>query len=597
MSGKKTELKQFVENSDFIEKMNKAFLDLRADYELTMDTTNEKILELKKTHVDVKNNLANLISYSKGSSGVVSGLRGTGKTHLLLLARNQLNESFTDNTKNLCIYLNVKRLSIPQGSDELFNRIFSSFIYSEISKQLNDLLERLSAKSTLQKFLVAFDNDKKKLIKSLNQALLKICEFQNIAQSGSQKYEDLDRGNLTKESYAKELLDLTAKISSHLDMTSAEMETSLTAQMLEEVSNTISHNNTYIKYLDVKVVRDQIIELMKLLNINSITFYVDEWEKIFQQENIQKYMASYIDKIIDDPLYFWISIVPHRGGLHCLENGSDLQHLIDLDDNMIYENSKRDREICLNYFKEFINNRLSFYFNSSDSINYNMLFNNENHFEKLVLASMGNTRDFGTMLLKCWSEYQEYRKSVLTQGRPYSYIAEFMIIESIKNNGEKKLSNIKDNENVLKVWHDLERFCISKKSSHFAIEESNENLECLGSKEYSDLIYHRLINLRKSHVSPKETSIENKLTIFALNYTVTYDLHTRDRKITYFTQYSDIDDKARRYMYNPNLVIRNIRISDGDIFPCKSCGASINIEKMKGAWSNNSCPFCGNSIR
>ena len=61
--------------------MNRAFSDLRADYELSMDADKEKVSELKAMHVDVKNQLSDLISYSSSSSGVISGLRGTGKTH------------------------------------------------------------------------------------------------------------------------------------------------------------------------------------------------------------------------------------------------------------------------------------------------------------------------------------------------------------------------------------------------------------------------------------------------------------------------------------------------------------------------------------
>ena len=39
-------LKEYIENMDFIRKMDEAFSDLRADYELSMDTDNKKIEEL-----------------------------------------------------------------------------------------------------------------------------------------------------------------------------------------------------------------------------------------------------------------------------------------------------------------------------------------------------------------------------------------------------------------------------------------------------------------------------------------------------------------------------------------------------------------------
>ena len=101
------ELKQFVEDEVFIEKMNKAFLDLRADYELTMDSSQEKIDELLELHVDVNNQLSDLTSWSRRSSGTICGLRGTGKTHLMLLARHKLNDTLwaTERDNNMCIYI------------------------------------------------------------------------------------------------------------------------------------------------------------------------------------------------------------------------------------------------------------------------------------------------------------------------------------------------------------------------------------------------------------------------------------------------------------------------------------------------------------
>lgn len=79
------ELKGLVESPEMAECMDKAFSDLRADFELSINASAEKIEELRETNVDVDNHLQNLISYSTNSSGIVSRLRGTGKTHFLFL--------------------------------------------------------------------------------------------------------------------------------------------------------------------------------------------------------------------------------------------------------------------------------------------------------------------------------------------------------------------------------------------------------------------------------------------------------------------------------------------------------------------------------
>ena len=101
-----------------------------------------------------------------------------------------------------------------------------------------------------------------------------------------------------------------------------------------------------------------------------------------------------------------------------------------------------------------------------------------------------------------------------------------MIVEAIKDNGDKKFSNIENENDVVKVWNDIKNYCISKKSSHFAIEEKTESLECLRELEFSELIYHRLLHMRKAHVPAKDTDVENKLSIYAINYAATYSLHS-----------------------------------------------------------------------
>lgn len=592
------ELKQFVNDEEFIDKMNKAFLDLRADYELTMDFSQEKIHELLELHVDVNNHLSDLVAWSRRSSGTICGLRGTGKTHLMLLARHKLNETLwvNDTDNNLCIYLNMKRLCLPSEFDrDLFNRIFSIFIYEEMASQLMIVLKKLGEKTLLQRLISFFDKKDKNLQDNLQKALVSICSMSSIAHNGNEEFRNIGTGNFEKETANKELYEIAATINTSMKELIPDFEIAMDEHMLLEMAEQLKLNNTYIRYLNIQSVRKQMLEIISILGIDSITFYVDEWEKISAIPNCQDYSASYIDKVMDDPLYFWIGIVPYRGGLYCLDNGADLQHQINLDESLIFETSESDKSICVSYFKELVNKRLYFYFGDAQ-YDYRLMFNSDENFSKLVLASMGNTRDFGTMLLKCWSEYQAYRKAQLAQGRPFKYISSNMIVSAIKDNGDKKYSNIESDRDVVKAWNDIKSYCLSKKSSHFAIEEKVENLDCLREKEFSELIYHRLMHLRKSHVPAKDNDVEDKLTIYAINYAATYTLHAQDRKLTFIQDYKLIHDRVRRYIYNPQAIIEKLRIENGSLFPCKGCRMQINPQKMKFAWDKNSCPFCGGEI-
>lgn len=51
------ELKELVESSEMADLIDKAFSDLRADYELSINASEEKIEELRETNVDVDNHL------------------------------------------------------------------------------------------------------------------------------------------------------------------------------------------------------------------------------------------------------------------------------------------------------------------------------------------------------------------------------------------------------------------------------------------------------------------------------------------------------------------------------------------------------------
>lgn len=46
------ELKELVFDEGFVEKINIAFADLRADYELELDESKEQIEKLKAVHID-----------------------------------------------------------------------------------------------------------------------------------------------------------------------------------------------------------------------------------------------------------------------------------------------------------------------------------------------------------------------------------------------------------------------------------------------------------------------------------------------------------------------------------------------------------------
>ena len=316
----------------------------------------------------------------------------------MLLARHEINENcFTGKANGIfCVYLNVKRLTMPEKFDqELFNRVFSVFLYNEISKQLINILEQFKEDNLIQRFFDFFNRDKKALIQNMQSAIIKLIKFKEVVRNGNSEFSELSIGtsNITNELH--DLIELAETLHTKLNLTGSELSADWSAKYLEETKEQLTKNNTYLSFLNTNTIREELMSLMKLLNLKGMVLYIDEWEKISYNSELQRFLSFYIDRILDNPIYCWISIVPYRGSLYHLDRGADLQHLIDLDENLIFENSSKDRELCLNYFKEFVNKRLAYYFDIS-KIDVSLMFNNK-YFEKLVLASMGNSRDFGTM--------------------------------------------------------------------------------------------------------------------------------------------------------------------------------------------------------
>lgn len=597
------ELKELVESPKMTERMNAAFSDLRADFELSINASAEKIKELRETNVDIDNHLQNLITYSTNSSGIVSGLRGTGKTHLMLLARSAINEKFlNESTYNtFCVYLNAKRFTLPKHSNdvEIFDRAFSVFIYDEFAMQLKLLLEKIKEGTVLEKFLRLFSGNKRKMIANVEDVVKKILTFRSIVKIGTDELTGLSAGTITEENFESDLITTALAIQNSCGSKDVGFKSDLTDSITQEISNKVLQTKDSIAYLTHNTVRTQILSVMKLLGIKSLAIYVDEWEKMYFTENLQTWVASYINHIIDNPIYFWLGVVPNRGTVAPLSVGADLQHTIDLDESLIYENSIVDRSKCIDYFTQFINKRLSYYFRDTQYagiIKEDTLFNRPHNLELLVLASMGNSRDFGTMLLECWNQFQSYRKAGQYSGRPFKYISEEMIIKAIQYSGGQKRRNIADGNALKAVWEDVETFCIRKKSSHFVIEESPECSDCLSGPEFSELIYNRLIHFRKSHLTQKDGNKEKHLSLYALDYASIYDLHAKKKQIIFITSSKEIHNSVRRYVYDPRTIIRKLQIQSGKVVPCKSCGKKIDVISMKPVWEKNYCPFCGGKI-
>lgn len=594
MGARMKRLRELVLNDEFVERINDAFSDLRADFELDLDTGKEKVDALLQQHVDSRQHLDNLAALAKQSSGVIQGLRGTGKTHLMLLARHRINCGLLE-SRNLCIYVNMKRLSVPAGiNQDTFNRIFAYHIYECIVSQLQIELKSSSPTGLITSLRLLVDRDKAKFISGLRCAIEGLALAAGQWLKGSSSIEVLGNYTVKLQEKRAEAAKLISKLSSDLGLKGPNAKTEIATDVSASSESQVEEAGSALRYFDVAHLHRALKDVVSALELKSLIFFVDEWEKIYSQRDLQTWAAEVINKVIDSPINFWIAYVPYRGSLTPLAIGSDLQHTINLDSDLIIESSKAERAACLSYFREFINRRLKAQFPAGD-VTIDTLINDERKLEFLVLGSMGNPRDFGTIILAAWQNFKAYRQGLLKQGKPFQYISDSHIRDAVRSDGGKKKENIAYDGATVKVWNRIVDFLVEKNSSHFCILENRIQKDALQDREFSELIYHRLINVRKTGVEQKDRTGGDKLMVLAASYSATQELH--DKKVAYVKDNSEIDNRVRRYIFDAAEVMRRLRIEDGAVHPCVSCSNSIDTQKMKAAWESNACPFCGGHIR
>ena len=147
------------------------------------------------------------------------------------------------------------------------------------------------------------------MVKNIKRAIIKINIFKTIIKCGSQTFSNLEKGQVQEEEEIKDLIELKNRIAEKLSIKDIDLSLEIEMKEINKFREKISTNNEYIKYLNIQDVREEIIDILKMLKIKSITFYVDEWEKLYYNEKAKEYLAFYIDRMIDTPIYFWNNVI------------------------------------------------------------------------------------------------------------------------------------------------------------------------------------------------------------------------------------------------------------------------------------------------
>lgn len=564
--------------SDFTIQMDSAFRDLRADFDVSsLLYAKNKIEELKSVHIDTTKDVASVATLSVASNGVVSGLRGTGKSHLLLLSRNMINQS----KSSFCVYINLKEHFNIGGTPILDERFYVWVILLQVKNQLK-LLSESTETQKKQKFIKLLAKFFDRTGSEVEQRLEEVFdEMDNLISFGEKELSGLsyENSNEITQEYNK-----NKELSTKINPATFEASAGIIKSDKEVMGESRKYNSQIM--LNTNTLKALLVKIVEILELKSIVFYYDEWSSKNKSE--QDKLSKLIQALSTSPLYHWIAYIPYRSSLGVLELTADMPHVVELDQKYIYE---ENNEICRKYFTSFADKRLEVIF-KDDAFNLENIISNEN-IDMLIKACMGNTRDFGILLFKAWSNY----KSDIIANKRYRCITKQHVVKAIKALAREKLDNLKADGNYYseKLWNEIVRFVGDKKHTHFCIELNKDNQVFLNQSEFQNLLYHRLIHLRKNDISPKDGG-EYRLSIYAIDMSTLHSriYETRNEKQHIFavTDINIIHNQIRHYIFDLSMVINGFRVEQGKQILCKNCSKAITSE-MKLAWELKKCIFCG----
>ncbi|KAB7704913.1 hypothetical protein F9802_15215 [Bacillus aerolatus] len=578
----KSSLQENMKQGDpFIERMDKVFASLRADFDVaSAQSSKKRIAELKKIHVDSTKKVSTLAIQCQESNGFIKGLRGTGKSHLLLLARDKVNTE----SNHLCIYINLQEHLNIGGSVVVQERFYVWALLKQLKRQLFYIIDQKEDENTtitnIAKNLARFFLIDKE--KEIEHKLMSIFQkLENLIRIGE---EELHLFSFQK----KDAQRLESNDAWGLGGEVSKGKTKLKAKWNESRKETDSTEIGYRveKILDTDGLKTFLIEIVNVLNINGITFFYDEWSMLTNKD--QETLSVLIRALSSSPIFHWIAYIPYKSSLGVLEQLADMPHNIDLDLQFIFE---EDNKVCTNYFKEFIDNRLKLVF-ESDVFKAHALIR-PSVLEIMVKSCMGNTRDFGVMLNKAWNNFrQDY---LVTQKN--KVISKKHVERAIKSLAEEKQDNLRAKSSSKyseRLWIEIAKFISEKKHTHFCIELSDKNVDFIKEEEFIDLLYHRLVHLRKKDYPPKDGE-KNRLSIYAADVSVLFyqifEVRSENKKIKLVTDLSTIHNRTRRYIFNIERCINEFRMEQGKQVQCAAC-RKIITEEMKLAWEKGICIYC-----
>lgn len=541
------------------------------------------------------------------SNHLIVGRRGTGKTHLLGTFREYIND---DCDTELAIGVSIldaahNQSSPPASGNENLafeNKKAAATVFTGFLRMLAKELERsVDKKKECYKKKLHFLKYRKinKEGKNLISKLFYEINFGSSPQKAKSTEQILSVDGTSQNILMKGGVNTSIKPIE----AKAEGSASVTGESESEKSRIITKQLEQHLYTDLYKIKNIILEILNLLEIELLFILIDEWMELDKRRpsGIQPLFAQLLKKSFFNEKRFSVKIasVWHLTTLYDkdhLERSKgvqlhhDIQCAVDLDTIFFTSESK----VC-NFFKELLFKRLVYLHKDLSSLEKNGLvqdkfidevFDGMENFKALILASHGIPRDFMHIFLTCANEIKgEFETNCINKEIIFNVTADHY--KRIKR------KNIDSASVAQKLLEEINSYMNSTGRRYFIVK-NNAALESLSLKK---LVDEELIHQIPSAVTPR--TIRDKFKAFYIDLGNYIDWarenntnRLQEQTLSIIPEFpEDIsDENASRYEIKPIYEDKGMVVCTNIL--CGYIFDSINPVYKKFS----SCPSCANTI-
>jgi hypothetical protein len=541
------------------------------------------------TYLEIFSGTKELEKLRDKKNQIIFGRRGTGKSHFLRAFNQQINEEIGNNQISIyfsCIDVIETPPDIEKFSDELRDRNYADYYFRKLLLKFADLFTDV---------ITNYISNKRSLSKEVLKQVDSIIDKRILNEIYRGSEEIIIKTNISGSTLKKRSSRgfVLQRIGTFLPFLQLGKE--------KDLRNGTHENEIRYYTTDLTKLKDAIVELLELLQIDTLYICIDEWAELDKSVNstIQIHFAQKIKKFLfkNPRISIKIASIWHETELSYktlnasrsggLEIGQDIYKSIDLD-TLFLENEKTIVDFLSNLiFKRinfFLNNKLEYLKKNQDYLAtlIDEIFGTAKNFKELVSASHGVPRDFLELFARCLN---------LAENRLDKYIIDRNLVEEVAINYFKneKRALISGNESYIQFSSLIDNYIKEKNVRFFAVKTSIYKY----SIEIKELVDKKLLQQIPSANIPRE--IRDNFKVFLIDYGNYCEYLKAHKAQTSDYSFSPLIEFTDEIISNFRNYILNLDLLSTDYIFCKKCNDYVH--KTQPVYQKfKVCPYCASTI-